>query len=244
MKRIAYSVIALHLFVIFWSLLWMPSKKKRPQPLQVRTVVQAKPPPVQPPKPIQKPVVAAVKTEVKAKQPIFKPPTPVKPKPKKPPPPKIVRPKPTPKKIIQPVRSPPQKSKPVISPDLVKQLQQSIAKIDQKSHKESPNDILPTPKWIPKLKIDEEFEGEESLFIATLIQCLQNTLDLPEFGEVKVELVLKCDGSFIKMKVLQSESERNKKFLEQELKTVSFPEFNGNLKNEKEHAFTITFCNH
>ncbi len=232
MKRIAYYVIAIHCFFVLWSALWMPSKKVDKKPLQVRMVVQAPPkvalPPPVAPVAVVKPAVqktAAVKpTPIAAKA------APIKKAPSAP---------------IQPVakKTAPVKSSPVVPANLVRELQESIAKIDKKSHKESASDILPAPKWIPELRIDEESTGEESLFVATLVQCLQETLDLPEYGSVKVELVLRRDGSFVKMKVLHSESEKNKKFLEQELKTVSFPPFNGNLKNEKEHLFVITFCN-
>lgn len=224
MKRISYYVLAIHCFFVLWSALWMPNKKVDKKPLQVRMVVQA-PPKVAVALP---PPAAVVKAVVQKTAPV----------------------KPTPIAKAAPVRPvakktapAPVKSAPAVPANLVQQLQESIAKIDQKSHKDSPKEVMPAPKWVPELRIDEESTGEENLFVATLVQCLQETLDLPEFGSVKVELVLRRDGSFVKMKVLHSESEKNKKFLEQELKTVSFPPFNGNLKNEKEHLFVITFCN-
>jgi len=276
MKKIAYYVIAVHVFLVLWSALWMPSKKVDRKPLQVRTVVHT--PPVvhsapavvkqavqktapKPQVPNPKPQTAIAKPSPPPSKPSAptNPSTPIKPtaptnpsapiKPSAPSKPSS----PTAKKSAPPaataIRPAPKKnSGPVVSSELVQQLQESIAKIDQKSHKESPKEILPapnlpTPKWVPQLKIDEESGGEESLFVTTLVQCLQEALNLPEVGEVKVELTLKRDGSFVQMKVLRSESERNKKFLEQELKKLTFPPFDGNLKNEKEHAFIITFCN-
>ncbi len=244
MKRIAYYVIAMHLFFVLWSALWMPSKKVDKKPLQVRTVVHAPPP---------KPVVqAVVKSDVRkvAAVPSSQPkPAPAVQK-SAPKPQRTAPPKPTAKKVASAPAAPAKKaapavkSSPVIPANLVQQLQESIAKIDQTSHKDSPKQILPAPKkWVPQLKIDEECSGEESFFVSSLIERLQETLDLPEIGEVKVELVLKRDGSFVKMKVVHSASEKNKKFLEQELKTVTFPPFSGDLKDEKEHTFVITFCN-
>lgn len=256
MKKIAYYVIAVHVFLVLWSALWMPSKKVDRKPLQVRTVVHA-PPVVHSPPAVVKQAVqkTAPKPQVPTPQPTVarpsptpsKPPAPTKPStPIKPSTP--VKPSAPAKKSTQPsnttARPVPQKnSGPVVPENLVQQLQESIAKIDQKSHKESPKEILPAPKWVPQLKIDEESGGEESLFVTTLVHCLQEALNLPEVGEVKVELTLKRDGSFVQMRVLRSESERNKKFLEEELKKLTFPPFDGNLKNEKEHAFVITFCN-
>jgi len=244
MKRIAYFVIAMHLTLILWSALWMPRKKVEKKPLQVRTVVQVPAPKPPPPQVVVKPQVQPV-AEIKPKpKPAPKPkPTPAPPKPKPTPAP----PKPKPKPAPQPKRAPPPKKEPPAVPaNLVQQLQESIAKIDQTDHKESAKPTLPTPKLLkepPKLKIDEENLGQECVFVATLVQCLRSTLDLPEVGEVKVELTLRRDGSFVKVKVLQSESEKNKRFLEQELKTITFPSFTGELNNEKEHAFVITFCN-
>lgn len=254
MKKIAYYVIAVHAFLVLWSALWMPSKKVDRKPLQVRTVMHV-PQVVSSPQPVVKQAVqkTAPKPQTPKPQPavaktqpaVAKPsPAPAKPAPKpvNAPAKKIAAPAPAPTTIARP--APKKSSGPVVSADLVQQLQESIAKIDQKSHKESPKEILPAPKWVPQLKIDEESSGgEESLFVTTLVHCLQEALNLPEVGEVKVELTLKRDGSFVQMKVLRSESERNKKFLEQELKKLTFPPFDGDLKNEKEHAFVITFCN-
>lgn len=241
MKKIAYYVIAVHAFLVLWSALWMPSKKVDRKPLQVRTVMHV-PQVISNPQPVVKQAVAVQKMAPKAT-----------PKPQT----TVAKPSPAPAKTATaPVKksaipatttatrpAPKKSSGPVVSADLVRELQESIAKIDQKSHKESPKEILPAPKWVPQLKIDEESGGEESLFVNILVQCLQEALNLPEVGEVKVELTLKRDGTFVQMKVLRSESERNKKFLEQELKKMTFPPFDENLKNEKEHAFVITFCN-
>lgn len=253
MKKITYYVIGIHCFLVLWSALWMPSKKIDKKPLQVRMVVQAPATPIpvtpRPPQPVIKNAVqnivatpssiAPKATPVPKMSPVAK--KSASPAPKNP----VVKKAATASAPARPVakKTEPAKSAPVVPADLVQQLQESIAKIDQKSHKDSPKEILPAPKWITQLKIDEESTGEESLFVATLISCLQNTLNLPENGAVKVELVLQRDGSFVQMKVLHSESDRNRKFLEQELKTVTFPPFSGNLKNEKEHTFVITFCN-
>jgi len=210
-----------------------------------------------PPTPIQQPIKQEVKT-VKASAPVAAPKAPPVPVPK---PPALKAPPSTPKaapakkavpttpaKKVEKATPKQVKSEPVVPENLVRQLQENIAKIEQKSHKGSPSTSSPvpslqTPKWTQQLKIDEGTFGEESVFVASLIQCLQDALDLPEMGSVKVELMLKKDGSFMQMKVLKSESEKNKKFLEQEVKKIKFPPFSGSLKDEKEHVFVVTFCN-
>ncbi|NGX37058.1 MAG: hypothetical protein K1000chlam2_00208 [Chlamydiae bacterium] len=157
-----------------------------------------------------------------------------------PPPPLALAPKKTtPVKKAPVKKAPMKKPSPTVPAFLARQLQESIAKIEQKSHKEVPKKPLQAPKWIPELKVDGE-----SHFAQDLIECLQNTLELPEVGAVKVELTLNNNGSFIQMRILQSESERNRKFLEEELKALHYPAFSGSLKTEKEHAFVISFCSH
>jgi len=179
-------------------------------------------------KPIQvRTVVATPPPSVKT-VPVKKAPAPTQPVVKKTaPPPK----KPVAKKAPQ---------KPLVSPSLARQLENAIAKIDEKSHKESPARGRAIPKSPPKLQIDS---AEGSIYASDLVQCLQNALELPQHGAVKLELTLKTDGAFVKMRVLESANNANKKFLETHLKSVHFPPFSGPLKKEKEHAFVITFYN-
>jgi hypothetical protein len=94
------------------------------------------------------------------------------------------------------------------------------------------------------LQIDSQSDTKESIYAANLIQCLQGALMLPGVGAVKVELTLRNDGNFVKMRIIDSKSNQNKVFLEGHLPRLSYPTFTGELKQEKEHAFVITFCNH
>ncbi len=143
---------------------------------------------------------------------------------------------PTPPKT--PLKKTPQK--PLVSPALARQLENAIAKIDEKGHKESTTSSRSVVKSLPKLQIDS---AEESIYASDLVQCLQNALQLPQHGAVKLELTLKVDGTFMKMRILESANPANKKFLETHLKSVHYPPFSGPLKKEKEHSFVITFCN-
>ncbi len=226
MKRIGYGVIAAHLLIFIWIALWVPAKKTEVKPLKVRTVVQTPPPP-----PKHEEMVVAKNS-------------PPPPTPKATPIKKVAAKKPAPTPVKKPApKAPVIKKMPAVSENLLQELQESIAKIEENSHKESPKRTLEAPKQITRLEVGQVIKGEENLFAAALIECLQSALDLPEKGAVKVELTLKNDGSFVKMEILQSKSERNKVFLEQELQMVKYPSFNGSLKKEKEHAFVITFCN-
>jgi hypothetical protein len=134
----------------------------------------------------------------------------------------------------------PQKTKPQVSENLLKELRQSIEKID---HLASYRPSIHT-KNIPTLQIDQgDKQSETCNFTSHLIQCLQNALELPEKGSVKLELTLNSSGKFLQMRILSGPSERNKKYLEETLAQVQYPAFTESMK-EKEHTFVITFSSH
>ena len=137
---------------------------------------------------------------------------------------------------------------------LLREAEESIAKITQKSHKSSKKQSLDLPKGIQSLKVDSESPSErfekDSLensknqsYQNELALRLKSLLHLPELGEVKLRLTIKRNGSLTEMKVLKSESEKNRKYLEQELKTIRFPDFSSSFGNEAEHSFTVTLSN-
>ncbi|NGX26389.1 MAG: hypothetical protein K940chlam6_00307 [Chlamydiae bacterium] len=219
MKRISLFVISAHVALLLWMVLWMPVKKVVKKSLQVRTVIEvATPTPASAPAPVIKKEIAAASQA--------------------PPKPKKAAKKPIKKAALQKPKGP-------LVPDaLIRQLQESIAKIEEKGHKDISKKAKVAPKQIPKLQIDAGSGAEESIYASHLVQCLQNALELPEMGTVKLELTLKCDGTFVQMQILQSASNHNQKFLQSQLHSLKYPAFNGLLKQEKEHAFVITFCNH
>lgn len=227
MRRIFYLVLGVHLLLIGVMALQMPNQKQKKKPLQVRMA----PPPLSLPKKEAVAVVAHApltkespklqnkkKEEGKKEKPLSKTHTLEK------------KTKAKPKNLVVPE-------------NLVKKLEESIAKIEQKQDKEMAQPKISAPKWISTLKIDQEEQGSPGGFVESLILCLQNTLDLPEIGSVKIALTVKCSGGFVKMEVLESESQRNAQFLETELRRIQYPSFSGELKQEKEHTFVITFCN-
>lgn len=135
------------------------------------------------------------------------------------------------------------KIKPKVPHELLKKLQQNLAKIEKAPSKTSSFTPLKAPKSIPKLQV-EKISGEgDALFATTLVDYLQKALDLPSFGKVRVALTLSREGRFIKMTILGSESDHNRLFLQNELKVLKYPKFTGSLAKEKEHTFVITFCN-
>lgn len=195
-----------------------PSAPKAPQPPKISPPA---PSPAQPPKPV--PVPARPK------------PTPVKPLTPAPAKPGA---KPSPKKpttTTKATKAIPEKRKsvtepePMISEQLMREIEESIAKIEGKNA---------TVYIDNTLKLDYA-EGYEEVLIAHLRSHLQ----LPEFGEVKIKLTLSKNGSVIKLSVLNAESERNKKHLETHLYTIQFPPLDVLGIKKPEQTFVLTFCN-
>lgn len=137
-----------------------------------------------------------------------------------------------------------EKTKPAfdIPEHLVKELEDSLSKIDAKPKKNSSpkrNMAIPSaPQTLELDRIDDSYLQQE--YQMTLVRHLQEKFELPEHGEVKIALTLKKDGSVIKVQVVKAESEKNRVFLEKNLISLVFPSFP--FDNEK-ITFVLTFCN-
>ncbi|MBS0651289.1 MAG: flagellar hook-length control protein FliK [Verrucomicrobia bacterium] len=136
-----------------------------------------------------------------------------------------------------------------ISDQLKKELAESIAKIEGKKQTLSQKQQTSrTQSFTPiQLQIDSietgSWEDADSDYPNLMIGYLHQSLHLPEFGEVKIQLTLRQDGSVAKLVVLNTESDKNKRYLEGSLPKLQFPSFNGSFAKKKEHTFILTFCN-
>ncbi len=137
-----------------------------------------------------------------------------------------------------------------IPKELLQELEERIAKIEVKRDKISSQVELSIPQAIDSFlsvrgsdPLDEEstFDVVDS-YSAFLVSHLQQHLQLPDFGEVKVEIVLYPDGSVERCVVLRAESDKNKKYLEQRLPLIRFPDFKGT-QTKSRQVFVLTFCN-
>ncbi len=86
-------------------------------------------------------------------------------------------------------------------------------------------------------------EKEELTYGAFLVGYLQNTLDLPERGDVKLKMEIDRFGRLIDCEVLETRSEKNAEFLKNRLPELSFPCLNDFDILETAQTFTITFRN-
>lgn len=134
-----------------------------------------------------------------------------------------------------------------ISDSLAKQLEESIAKMT--TPKNNPQTVAKKMPTQISLQIDnpinEKIQGRQEAndYIATLASQLHRQLNLPDYGEVKIQLRLRQDGTVIKLVVLKTESEKNRQYLESNLQQLKFPRFEGAYAKEKEYTFILTFCN-
>lgn len=72
---------------------------------------------------------------------------------------------------------------------------------------------------------------------------LQNGLKLPEYGTVKIELTINKIGKIEKIKVISSESTKNKLYVEKNILSLHFPAFGNRFQNQENYTFPITLNN-
>ncbi len=158
------------------------------------------------------------------------------------------KPKATPQTKTPP--APPPRAK--ISDSLIRELEESIAKIENKSDKgtasrrapiSSKATLAPIVLQIDMTDASSYSDAGEGDYTDLLVSHLHQHLSLPEFGEVKIQLSLQQDGTVGKIVVLKAESEKNKKYLESNLPRLRFPRFEGTYAKKKESTFILTFCN-
>ncbi len=141
------------------------------------------------------------------------------------------------------------KKKPLSS--AAKELQKSLKEIEESLSKiEKSNDKIiakrtkePTTFLEPPPDIFGVGSFGEDDYVSSLIECMQKHLQLPDSGEVQIQLTLHKDGSIEAMKVLFAESEKNKKRLQEQLPKLQFPPFPKEEQEKKSKVFILTFCN-
>jgi outer membrane biosynthesis protein TonB len=124
---------------------------------------------------------------------------------------------------------------------VLQEIDEALAKIDDKVYSR-PQSKLDVPQVRGSAPVELpffEFEGlEPGTHEEALISFLHDSLKLPEFGEVKIQLTVHKDGSVARLVVLKAESPKNKAYLEKNLLLLKLP-----LILDKEKTFTLTFCN-
>ncbi len=132
----------------------------------------------------------------------------------------------------------------------IREIEERIAKIEAKNDRMLNKSELTVPTTIT---LSSQTPSQNSLeftnyqtfatddAVVSLIGYLQGYLQLPDIGEVQIQLVLRKDGKVESMKVLKTESEANRKYLEEHLPKLSFPL--SILERAGSRIFLLTFCN-
>jgi len=134
----------------------------------------------------------------------------------------------------------PKKSTPSKKNEILKDLKETLSRIETQA---PPETSFSLPKQIQSLQIDHTDKKEETDYLISLAHALKEKLELPELGEVKLELTVSHTGQVLKLRILQALSEKNRRYLELNLPQLRLPPFSEDLKNENAHTFTLTFCN-
>ncbi|MBA3815159.1 MAG: hypothetical protein H0X29_01295 [Parachlamydiaceae bacterium] len=138
---------------------------------------------------------------------------------------------------------------------LLSQAQETIAKMDNNRDKLSRSNFSDTnftsPGAITSLQIDsfssqgkpQQLSSPEAAYRDELASRLKLLLKLPEYGEVKIKLILERSGKVSKIIVVSTASVANRKYIEKTLQTITFPPFGANFDQSPQFTFSITLCN-
>lgn len=218
LRNIAIAVIALHLIVLGWAAVTIERHiiQKNSRPLVVKTIS------------LQPAEAKPMAVQAPAK------PTPVKKEVKKTPP----KPKSKPQPKAETIKSPKiekKENQPVANAKLQGLLAKAQANMDkvQKNPEKLSAIALAVPQWTAK----------ESSYQEELSSMLKLLLRLPEFGQVQIELTLDRLGNVKKIKVVKSESDRNRAYIENAITALSFPPFGHHFSGSPEHTFHIKLDN-
>lgn len=235
---------------------------KKPEPEPVKKVEPAKPKkaeqvkkaePAKKPAAVKKKPPAAKKAEPKPKKAEAKPAkkNEAKPKPKK-----EAEKKPAPPKETAPPKPDPKiEAAKAKRRELLAKAQKSVAKIEQTRDRltaaqSSSVAAAGVPGKIDNLQVETfisesgpQLSPQEISYYAELANRLKLQLRLPDFGEVKVKLTLERSGKFVKVVVVNTESAKNRAYIEKTLPTVKYTSFGNNFSGQSEYTFVLALSN-
>ena len=159
------------------------------------------------------------------------------------------------KKTTPPTKKTPVKKQPVSSErkkqqQLLNQLAKSLDRISEPQKKSAAQKQLSVPSKIKGLSVDLKAEvapgqkkGERLEFRSELALRLQESLNLPDFGHVKVKLTLSPGGSVEKVEIIEAESLENREYLEMALRNFHFNHKNLANASKEQRTLVVRFCN-
>ncbi|MCP5468998.1 MAG: hypothetical protein H7A36_00635 [Chlamydiales bacterium] len=116
--------------------------------------------------------------------------------------------------------------------DLRKLIQQSLDQLDS-----TPTTATTSTK--PQ-KVGELQCENLATYESVLIEYLKQLLELPEEGEVKVQLTLDRHGKVVKHRITSATNIHNQTYVDREIAQLCLPPFENYFKGESTHTFPIT----
>ncbi|MGZ3633823.1 MAG: hypothetical protein ACXWM7_06060 [Parachlamydiaceae bacterium] len=141
-----------------------------------------------------------------------------------------------------------------------KQQQQLLAKAQESLNKVQPNRTavrsslpkanLSSPKTLGKLQSDSMIVSgnalngsKEAYYQDKLLDQLKFDLRLIEYGDVDLELTLNRLGQVVSVKIIKSDNQKNRQYVEKTLPTLHFAGFATAFAGEAQHTFVIRLSN-
>lgn len=213
--QIASVVLILHGTVVFWAMTdhFLKKRGKKQQAMIVRTVR-----PFQPSVIVSAPIAAPSQKKIDSPAPVKKAPS-------------------TPTKSLK------QTQKPVVDAALLGELTKNLEALSSSQKKKSSSPSISIPQIIACKPELENSESQNSSYAENVVALLTSSLDLPEFGAVKICLQIDALGSVISCKILEEKSRKNSEFLKNRLRELTFPCFNDFGLSDSQLEFTVTFRN-
>jgi outer membrane biosynthesis protein TonB len=216
--------LGIHLLLLIVLLFHHTSipKKIHPKPIVERTFVAVAP------TPLKEIAIVEPKKETSVAPESIKPPAP-----KNESPPKK---KPSAPKKSDPVQTTSEQAKKERKAAVLKKLKEAET-LASSNHVPTASNKTSHPSTIT---LESEKSVRESAFESILMTFLQDHLKLPEAGFVRIQLTLSNQGVFKKLKVINSNSIKNRLYVESILSQLSYPSFEG--ENEKCFQLMLENC--
>lgn len=232
-KWLTFAVLSIHSLILLVIVCLPPSIPSK-KPVVVKTVIQSYSQPIAAPTIQQTPQKNPIRHQTETR--------PLNSQQKKPP-----TPAPTSKREVKKI--PIKKSEPLIPSSLLQELEEGIAKIESLSPLPKEKQGKGSIPALNPLQCDtitpskKENVQDSTSYTDLLVNTMRSMLSLPEYGEVKLQLTLRQDGTVVKIVVLNSQSKQNARYLEMILPSVVFPKFGNGPNTDQEQTFLLTFCN-
>jgi hypothetical protein len=230
-RKTAFFVICIHAILLLFSRQSTSSKKEKKPRLIVETI-RLKPKESITQTTVQKAAAPPQKAAVK----------PCQEKKEKPPPTQAKKKEAAPAKKNTPAKKNAEYAK------LIHELEKQLDKIEKGGQKNiSHTPTINVPSKISSLQIDRAdhsvADEKDLLYNEMLATFLHQAIVLPEYGEVKLKIDIDEEGRVSQVKVIESQSKVNQRYLEKILPSLRFPRPPHHLSKTKKQSYVLTFCN-